>query len=93
MDNKGNILIVDDDMGICETLSDIMEDKGYRAFMASDGFEAVEKAREVAFDIILMDIRMPGINGVETFRMIKSFYRSEDNTNPFYAFYISTSTK
>ena len=71
MDNKGNILIVDDDMGICETLSDIMEIKGYDTAIALDGYEAIRKVKEGAFDVILMDIKMPGINGVETFKEIK----------------------
>jgi two-component system response regulator HydG len=71
MDNKGNILIVDDDVGICETLSDIMEIKGYDTAIALDGYEAVQKIKEVAFDVILMDIKMPGMNGVETFKEIK----------------------
>jgi two-component system response regulator HydG len=72
MDDKAGILIVDDDAGMCETLSDIMEDKGYRTFIALDGHEAIEKVKEINFDVILMDIRMPGMNGVETFRQIKS---------------------
>jgi two-component system response regulator HydG len=71
MDNKGNILIVDDDMGICETLSDIMEIKGYQTAIALDGYEAIQKVKDVGFDVILMDIKMPGINGVETFKQIK----------------------
>jgi two-component system response regulator HydG len=71
MVDKGSILIVDDDMGICETLSDIMEVKGYDTAIASDGYTAIQKVKEVAFDVILMDIKMPGINGVETFKEIK----------------------
>jgi len=71
MANKGSILIVDDDVGICETLSDIMEVKGYHTAFALDGYEAIQKVKDVAFDVILMDIKMPGINGVETFKEIK----------------------
>jgi DNA-binding NtrC family response regulator len=71
MDNKGAVLIVDDDVGICETLADIMEIKGYDTAIALDGYEAIQKVEEVAFDVILMDIKMPGLNGVETFKEIK----------------------
>lgn len=72
MDDKSSILIVDDNVGMCETLSDIMEDRGYRTVVALDGYEAVERVREAAFDVILMDIKMPGMDGVETFREIKN---------------------
>jgi two-component system response regulator HydG len=71
MDDKASILIVDDDVGMCETLFDIMEDRDYRPTIASNGYEAIEKVREATFDTILMDIKMPGINGVETFKQIK----------------------
>jgi len=74
MDDQASVLIVDDDVGMGETMSDIMEDKGYRTVIALDGYEAVEKARETAFDIILMDIKMPGMDGVETFRQIKKIH-------------------
>ena len=71
MDDKASILIVDDDEGMCETLSDIMEDRAYRPVVAFNGYEAVEKVREAPFDVILMDIKMPGMNGVETLKEIK----------------------
>lgn len=74
MDDKASILIVDDDVGMCETLSDIMEDKGYRTVIALDGHEAIQTVKESAFDVILMDIKMPGINGVETFKQIKRIH-------------------
>jgi len=74
MDDKACILIVDDDLGMCETLCDIMEDKGYRTVIALSGHEAVQKAKQVAFDVILMDIKMPGMNGVETFKEIKKMH-------------------
>jgi two-component system response regulator HydG len=66
-----NILIVDDQIGMLETFTDILEDKGFRVQTAEDGFSAIEKARENAFDVIFMDIQMPGINGVQTFRELK----------------------
>jgi len=76
MDDKVSILIVDDDAGMCETLSDIMEDKGFEVFVAFGGYAAIEKAKEMNFDVILMDIRMPGMNGVETFKQIKGIQPS-----------------
>ncbi|MBM4464604.1 MAG: response regulator [Chloroflexi bacterium] len=69
--NKGSILIVDDDGGMCETLSDIIEERGYCTTIALDGHEALEKVKEMDFDVILMDIKMPGMDGVEAFKQIK----------------------
>ncbi len=73
-DNKASILIVDDEMGIRETLLDILEDMGYHVVIAVDGYEAVQKVKENAFDIIFMDVRMPGIDGVDAFRKIKKLH-------------------
>jgi len=73
MENQIGILIVDDERRMTETLTDLLEELGYHVEVAFDGFEAIEKARSQFFDVILMDIRMPGINGVETFREIKKF--------------------
>jgi two-component system response regulator HydG len=74
MNNKASILIVDDDGGMCETLSDIIEESGYCTAIALDGHQALEMVKEMDFDVILMDIRMPGMNGVETFKQIKSIH-------------------
>lgn len=69
--NEFNILVVDDQIGMLETFTDILEDKGFRVQTAEDGFSAIEKTKENAFDLIFMDIQMPGINGVQTFRELK----------------------
>lgn len=65
------ILIVDDQVGMLETFTDILEAKGYHVETAEDGFTAIDKVKQNSFDIIFMDIKMPGINGVQTFREIK----------------------
>jgi len=66
-----SILIVDDDPGMRETLSDILEDKGFLVAIAESGEAAIERMRESPCDIILIDIMMPGMNGVETLHQIK----------------------
>ncbi|MCK4450725.1 MAG: response regulator, partial [Anaerolineae bacterium] len=71
MNEKASILIVDDDASMCETLSDILEDKGYGVVIARDGAKAVAEAGSRHFDLALIDIIMPGMNGVETLRGIK----------------------
>jgi len=69
--SKTRILIVDDEYGITATLSDILEVYGYNVEIANDGYKAIEIVKESFFDIIFMDIKMPGINGTETFKEIK----------------------
>jgi len=71
MNEKVSILIVDDDESMCETLSDILEDEGYGVVIARDGLRAVAEAESHHFDLALIDIMMPDMNGVETLRGIK----------------------
>ena len=66
-----NILVVDDQIGMLETFTDILADRGFHVETAEDGFIAIDKVKKGSFDIIFMDIKMPGINGVQTFREIR----------------------
>ena len=68
---KTNVLVVDDLRSIRLTLSGILEDEGYNVVMAENGYQAIEAAKQTPFDLIFMDIKMPGINGVQTFREIR----------------------
>ncbi len=65
------ILVVDDDKGIVKTTCDILKFKGHEPIAAFDGEEGVERVRTEAPDCVLMDIKMPGINGVEAMRRMK----------------------
>lgn len=73
---KTNILIVDDEIDLLETLGDIFESKGYNVTMVEDGNKAIELLRKKYFDIILMDLKMPGINGLDSFREVKNLHPS-----------------
>ena len=68
---KTNILVVDDLRSIRVTLGGILEDKGHNVVTVEDGYQAIEAVKKTHFDIIFMDIKMPGINGVQTFREVK----------------------
>ena len=70
-DMKKTILLVDDRPDMIETLADILDDYGYSVMSAHDGNDALAQIREVHVDLALIDIMMPGINGVETFKKIK----------------------
>lgn len=71
MMEKTNILVVDDLRSIRLTLGGILEDKGHNVVSAENGYQAIEAVRETHFAVIFMDIKMPGINGVQTYREIK----------------------
>jgi two-component system response regulator HydG len=69
--NSTNVLVVDDIRSMRMTLGGILEDKGYNVVMAEDGYQAIDAVKKTSFDVIFCDIKMPGINGVQTFREIK----------------------
>ena len=70
------ILIVDDETTILQSLSGILSDEGYETLTASNGYEALKIIEEESPDLVLLDIWMPGMDGIETLREIK-------RTNPF----------
>ena len=71
MENKVKILIVDDDVNFATTTTDLFNEKGYDSICVNSGKEAVEKVRDGEYDVILLDMKMPVMNGVETYRAIK----------------------
>lgn len=92
MNKPLKVLVVDDDSRMVKTICDILKVKGYTAIQAYSGDEALQKVRENQPDCVLMDIKMPGIDGVESTKMIKaispdlpvvlmSAYATEDQTN------------
>jgi len=71
--NGALILVVDDDENLCATLKDVLSNKGYGVSVAYDGNMAVEKARKNNFDIMLIDMKLPALNGLETYLAIRDF--------------------
>jgi CheY-like chemotaxis protein len=75
------ILIVDDDPSIRRLIAATLEDvSGYRMTEASDGQEAVERARAAQPEIVFLDIEMPKLNGIEACRRIRSEPSTADAT-------------
>ncbi len=69
--NQLNLLVVDDQDEIRATLKRLLGKHGYQVVVARNGKEAVEAVAQQRFDLILMDIRMPGMSGVDAFIQIK----------------------
>ncbi len=59
------ILVIDDEKSIRNTLQDILTHENYEVVLAEDGQEAIEKADQQKFDVVLCDVKMPGMDGIE----------------------------
>jgi len=66
------MLIVDDEKDIRTVLRHFFEIKGFEVSEATDGVEALEKVNKESFDVVLTDLRMPGPDGLEVLRLVKS---------------------
>ena len=75
-DLQASILIVDDDRGSLLAMEEVLRSLGARLVTASSGEEALRCVLEEDFAAILMDVRMPGIDGFTTARMIRERSRS-----------------
>jgi two-component system nitrogen regulation response regulator NtrX len=69
--SRARILVVDDEESILETLSGILEDEGYEVITASSGEKALTLFSETSPDIILLDVWMPGLDGIDTLKKIR----------------------
>jgi DNA-binding NtrC family response regulator len=65
-------LVVDDDVTMVKTLSDLFRLQGWEVSTANSGTDAVAAAAAAEFDVVLMDFRMPGMDGVAAFKAIKT---------------------
>jgi CheY-like chemotaxis protein len=72
------ILIIDDDPAIRGAFSLILDDAGYEVREADSGLAGIERVKELRPDLIFLDLRMPGIDGVETLRRLKAI---DENLN------------
>lgn len=71
MPEKRKILVVDDEEEFCRNLKDILEMENYEATTAYDGFKGLELVKQNGFDVVIMDVKMPVMDGVETFKKMK----------------------
>jgi CheY-like chemotaxis protein len=73
MDREKRILLVDDEQDFVKLMKFWLESKGYSVVTAGDGENAVDLAKKEKFDIILIDLRMPKMGGLEAIKKIREF--------------------
>ena len=74
MDEKMSIMIVDDEMIVRESFLHWFEKLGHRVDAAASGFEALEKLEKIPFEVLFVDIKMPGMDGIELLGKVKEEY-------------------
>lgn len=71
MEKKTRILVADDEQRNRIALTDLLVSQGYEVLQACDGMEALEKTKDLSPDVILLDIKMPKLNGLEVTKIVK----------------------
>ena len=85
------VLVIDDDEKICWAFQEFLEDEGFRSIVANSAEDGLQKIKTESPDIILLDVRLPGMDGLEALKKIKQIspdtyviimtaYRSPDTT-------------
>ncbi|MFA4889437.1 MAG: response regulator [Candidatus Omnitrophota bacterium] len=70
-----NILVIDDEGLVTKSLQRLLKKEGFNATIAASGEEAIEQCKNSDFDLIVSDIRMPQINGIETIQKIRALLK------------------
>src|SRR6187399_2742718 len=89
-EKRTSILVVDDDPDICANVRDILSDFGYDVETATSGRGSLALIDKKRFDVALLDLKMPGMNGLELYREIKR--RSSGTVAVIISAFASTST-
>jgi phosphate regulon transcriptional regulator PhoB len=76
--DKAHILVIDDEQDLRELVSYNVKKEGFRVTAAADGEEGLEKLRKGSFDLVILDLMLPGLQGVEVCRMIRGNPKTED---------------
>ncbi|HEW80978.1 MAG TPA: sigma-54-dependent Fis family transcriptional regulator, partial [Nitrospirae bacterium] len=68
------VLVVDDEKGVCYSFKKVLSRRGYEVITANNGIEGVEQARKENPDLVIMDVSMPKMDGLETLQKLRSLY-------------------
>src|SRR5256712_7674691 len=78
MSDPATLLIADDDPGLRQSLERTLTREGYRVILASDGNAALERLQAGGVDLVLTDLKMPGLSGIELLRAVKAIASEVD---------------
>jgi len=67
-----NVLIIDDEKRFLQTTRKLLEKQGYTVYTATDGLSGITRLRVKRIDVVILDVKMPGMDGVEVLRKIKA---------------------
>lgn len=73
-----NILVIDDEELVIESLKKLLRREGYEVTIAESGKEALQKIKDINFDLIVSDIRMPGMDGIEIIKNIREYFMQKN---------------
>lgn len=68
------ILVVDDEPNIRRLLRDVMSRRGYEVTTCSDSADAIQQSRDQRYDLVFLDIKMPGLNGVQLLKALRQIH-------------------
>ncbi len=71
MNSKKRIILIDDEIIVGKTLSKVLYEEGYEVFCVTDGETAIDVINDDDFDLILLDLKLSGIDGIETLKAIR----------------------
>lgn len=72
MSQRATVLVVDDDADVTDTMREILEDEGHRVMVANNGRQALELARSVRPDLVLLDLEMPEMDGRHFLALVRA---------------------
>lgn len=72
---EGKILIVDDQYGIRVLLHEVFQKEGYQTFQAANGFQALDIVKKDCPDLVILDMKIPGMDGIEILKHVKEINR------------------
>ncbi len=73
------ILLIDDDQLVLQSLGALLESRGYEVEKARNGLEALEKAQALELGLVISDIRMPGMDGIEVVQRIREIHKEKQH--------------